>query len=79
MFWNEDEIKELEGTAIHGTFPNLISFTHVLTVCSDKIGKQDVELNYFEKVDPIIKVNGLPSSLDTFLIQLEQVRHLQLQ
>ena len=59
MFWPEDDIKELQGTAVVGLSLHIL-WTSVCQSYSsrstDKIGREEAERDYYEKLIPAVKV-----------------------
>lgn len=58
MFWTEDELEELKGTSVVGRwrlFTRRSGFDPHLSL-TDKIGKDDAERDFHEKVMPTIEV-----------------------
>jgi hypothetical protein len=60
MFWSEDELEELEGTAVVG--PSAYSLLRQLVdfLRIDKIGRVQAEEDYNTKIAPVIKVLLFP-------------------
>lgn len=58
MFWNDNDLKELEGTSVVGRFKYFLAHRLHLThwLLSEKLGKDDAERDYNEKVLPAIQV-----------------------
>ena len=57
MFWCSEDLEQLRGTAVLGRLPSLNRQergTDAITV--DKIGKQQAENDYLDKVVPLLKV-----------------------
>jgi len=64
MFWNETELEQLKGTSVVGLFfVQLISYLEIYDfdpirfVRAEKLGKEDAEKDYAEKVVPAIQVH----------------------
>lgn len=56
MFWNDEDIKELQGTAVVGVCMISRIVTLIDILLEDKIGKADAEKDYYEKLVPVVKV-----------------------
>lgn len=57
MFWNDNDLKELEGTSVVGRSECFLTCRINLTHWpSEKLGKDDAERDYSEKVLPAIQV-----------------------
>ena len=67
MFWSESDLKELEGTAVVGPSSMRLDISRALRVLLDKIGKEDAERDYNEKIVPVIEVGASPGYLDPVL------------
>lgn len=64
MFWPEDDLNELAGTAVVGPSSISPNIPGALRVLLDKIGKEDAERDYKEKVVPVIEVGSRPRYQD---------------
>ena len=57
MFWDDDDLAELKGTAVEGLFAeNVDLLGFLLTLFEDSLGKEQVEIDYREKIVPAIQV-----------------------
>jgi hypothetical protein len=55
MFWSEDELEELNGTAVVGPSSCIITCPELIP-SADKIGKAQAEEDYYNKIVPVMKV-----------------------
>lgn len=56
MFWSDSELEELKGTAVVGLSATCYCRRILLRVYVDKIGRDDAEKDYNEKLAPAVKV-----------------------
>lgn len=58
MFWSEKELKELDGTSVVGLFECFFGYRNYLNIFlgSEKLGKEDAERDYHDKVFRVIQV-----------------------
>jgi|ERR1700722_15383050 len=62
MFWSEEDLLGLKGTAIIGisVLQRLFWCLRNVLATADKIGKAEAEEEYHEKVLPVVRVRHLP-------------------
>ena len=62
MFWNEDDLAELEGTSLVGPsmfrYHGLPDMQFIPFLWTEKLGRAQAELSYKEKVVPAIQVRA---------------------
>ena len=57
MFWSSEDLEQLRGTAVLGRSRSLNTRPRVLMLyIVDKIGKDQAENDYLDKVVPLLKV-----------------------
>ena len=59
MFWDDDDLAELKGTAVVGWFSQDRLCCRISLIPSkDKLGKEQVEADYKEKIVPALQVRS---------------------
>jgi SET domain-containing protein 6 len=61
MFWNESDLEELKGSSVVGSSAYCLVCSRRFSTCGlfiEKIGKEDAEKDYYEKLLPAISVRS---------------------